>query len=95
MASVELTRAQLGGEALISAFVATRSRSKKCLLTLAESSAAAPSTAAFCGYRRYRGANGVIVRIYLATPAPADLRMTVTVYHEGAKRYGKPILYVG
>jgi hypothetical protein len=94
-ASIELTGRHILDRQIISAFVPTGSTSKKCLLTLAESNSAAPGATVFCAYRRYRGANGVIVRIYPSAPPPASVRMEVTIYQQDARRYGRPILYTG
>ena len=92
-ASIELTGRHILEKTLISAFVPTGSTSKKCLLTLAESNAASPGATVFCAHRRYRGANGIIVRIYLAVAPPPTVIMQATVHHDGANRYGRPILY--
>ena len=81
----------------LDAFVPTGSASALCLVTLSESNAffVGPSPA-ICVPRTFQGQKGIriIVIPYFAT-FPSDVTLSVTVYQQGAHRYGQPVLYTG
>lgn len=93
---IALTPAQVdpGNPLDIKAFIPTDSSSVICLVTLAETMNAPGPPTIFCGQRNYQGVNGIFV--HLNYPAPASnpaLLVNVTVYQEGAQRYGAPVFY--
>lgn len=95
-ARIALTKEQVDPSAPteIKAFIPTDSSSVVCLATLAEWTHAPGPPTLFCGQRNYQGANGIFVHIVYPTAAsdPALLAM-VSVYQEGAQRYGAPVFY--
>jgi hypothetical protein len=90
----------LEGNNVIRAFVPTHSKSVNCLTSLNEigTNIPLPGIVVFCGEREPSGFGnvpGVLVSIFFPqTPAP-DLVMSVTLYQQGARRYGTPVLCNG
>jgi len=90
----------LEGNNVIRAFVPTHSKSVNCLTSLNEigTNIPLPGIVMFCGEREPSGFGnvpGVLVSIFFPqTPAP-DLVMSVTLYQQGARRYGTPVLCNG
>ena len=79
----------------LSAFVETGSTSLNCLCTLRESNFAVFGTVLFCAPRGFEGKDGVFVHVFFPFPAPANLIHQITLYQEGAKGYGSPVLFPG
>jgi hypothetical protein len=84
----------------IRAFVPTGSQSNKCLLTLGEFNAPLFSPTGFlgawataCAPRQLNGQNGVLISIFPGAPFPTGLYVSLTVWHEGARRYGTPVFF--
>lgn len=90
----------LEGNNVIRAFVPTHSKSVNCLTSLNEigTNIPLPGIVMFCGEREPSGFGnvpGVLVSIFFPqTPAP-DLVVSVTLYQQGARRYGIPVLCNG
>jgi hypothetical protein len=81
-----------GTDSVIEAFVPTSSTSPKCLVTLGESGTiAAAGTTVFCGARNVGGQDYLYVHIFFNSSLPAQFDMTMTVFQEGARRYGEAI----
>ena len=79
----------------IRAFVPTGSKSVNCLVTFNESNNAVPGMVAFCGEREpaaFGSVPGVMVSVFFPQPVPPDLVLSVTLYQQGARRYGAPVL---
>jgi hypothetical protein len=79
----------------IRAFVPTGSKSVNCLVTFNESNNAVPGMVAFCGEREpaaFGGVPGMLVSVFFPQPVPPDLVLSVTLYQQGARRYGAPVL---
>jgi hypothetical protein len=79
----------------VRAFVPTDSLSPVCLVTLAESDSAVPGQTVYCGRRIVDGVAGVNLHIFYPDELPDQFLVTLTVYQDGAKRYGEPVLYTG
>jgi hypothetical protein len=80
---------------VIRAFVPTGSRSVNCLATLNESNNAVPGIVLFCGEREpaaFGEVPGMLVSVFFPTPVPPDLVLSVTLYQQGARKYGTPVL---
>jgi hypothetical protein len=90
----------LEGNNVIRAFVPTHSKSVNCLTSLNEigTNIPLPGIVVFCGEREpssFGNIPGVLVSVFFPqTPAP-DLVMSVTLYQQGARRYGTPVLCNG
>lgn len=101
--SLNLTSAQLDpleGNGVIRAFVPTESKSVNCLATLNEiqTNVFPTGITLFCGEREpsaFGGTPGVLVSVFFTQPAPPDLALSVTLYQQGARRYGAPVLCNG
>jgi hypothetical protein len=95
-ARIALTSAQVDPSSPleIKAFIATDSSSVICLTSLAETINAPGLPTVFCGQRNYLGVNGIFIHVFYPAPAsnPA-LLVSLTVYQEGAQRYGAPVFY--
>jgi hypothetical protein len=79
----------------VRAFIPTESSSLVCLVTLAESDSAVPGTTVYCGRRVVEGVAGVNIHIFYPDDLPDHFLVTLTLYQDGAKRYGEPVLYTG
>ena len=90
----------LEGNNVIRAFVPTHSKSVNCLTSLNEigTNIPLPGLVVFCGEREpssFGNVPGVLVSVFFPqTPAP-DLVMSVTLYQQGARRYGTPVFCNG
>jgi hypothetical protein len=76
------------------------SKSVNCLASMNEIGANGPLTgiALLCGEREpaaFGGVPGMLVSVFLPQPPPADFVMSVTLYQQGAKSYGPPVLCTG
>jgi hypothetical protein len=95
-AYVALNGAELNGSGNIRAFVPTDSTSPKCLVTLnEESNSVLAGLTVYCGSRNYLGVDGILISIFLPSPAPPNVYFALTVYQESAQRYGQPVFYPG
>jgi hypothetical protein len=96
--SLNFTNAQIDpamDNEVIRAFVPTGSRSVKCLTSLNESNNAVSGIVVFCGEREppaFGGTPGILVSVFFPTPVPPDLVLSLTLYQQGARRYGAPVL---
>ena len=96
--SLNFTNAQIDpsmNNQVIRAFVPTGSRSVNCLTSLNESNNAVAGTVVFCGEREppaFGGTPGVLVSVFFPGPVPPDLVLSLTLYQQGARRYGTPVL---
>jgi hypothetical protein len=101
--SLNFSAAQLDpleGNGVIRAFVPTGSKSVNCLATLNEirTNVFPTGLTVFCGEREpfaFGNVPGVLVSVFFTQPAPPDLALTVTLYQQGAKKYGAPVLCNG
>jgi hypothetical protein len=84
---------------LMRGFIATGSDSPNCLVTLAEMGGGAGLVfpgPVFCGPRTFEGQKGVIVSVFFpGQDAGSDFRISMTLYHEGARFYGPAVPYSG
>ena len=81
---------------VIRAFVPTGSKSVNCLTSLNESNNAVSGIVVFCGEREppaFGGTPGMLVSVFFPEPVPPDLVLSITLYQQGARRYGVPALY--
>lgn len=92
---VELTAAQVSALNLVDAFIPTRSANRKCLVTLAESNGPLAGRGVACVTRTFNGVEGVRIVVGYLTDLPSDFVLSLTVYQQGARRYGPPVLYTG
>jgi len=96
--SLNFTSAQLlDGNGVIRAFVPTGSNSVNCLATLNEiqTNVFPTGITLFCGEREpsaFGGTPGILVSVFFTQPAPPDLALSVTLYQQGARNYGAPVL---
>jgi hypothetical protein len=94
-----LTNAQVNPDEnnqVIRAFIPTGSMSPNCLATLNDTNNFAFGTVLFCGNRQPSGSRpGVLVSIFFPEPVVPDMTMTVTLYQQGAIKYGAPVLCTG
>jgi hypothetical protein len=98
--SLILTSAQLDpleGNGVVRAFVSTGSKSLNCLASLNEirTNVFPTGITLFCGEREpfaFGGVPGMLVSVFFTQPAPPDLAVSVTLYQQGAKKYGAPVL---
>lgn len=84
-----------GAAGWLRAFVPTGSESPLCLVSLGDSGQlyAGPVTL-LCIPRTFEGQQGVVVIIIPNNwTLPADLEVRVSVYQQGARHYGQPVLY--
>lgn len=101
--SLNLTSAQLDpleGNQVIRAFVPTGSKSVNCLATLNEIGTEIPITGMvlFCGEREpfaYGGVPGMLVSVFFPQPPGPNLVLSLTLYQQGARKYGTPALCNG
>jgi hypothetical protein len=97
-ASLTLTNAHVDpmeNNQVVRAFVPTGSKSANCLATLNETNNFAFGIVLFCGEREpaaLGGVPGVLVSAFFPQPVPAGFVLTVTLYQQGATRYGTPVL---
>lgn len=79
----------------VRAFIPTGSLSRNCIVSLAESNAAVPGISVFCGPREFEGKMGLLVSLFFPffVPSLDDFFITATVYQEGARSYGSPVVY--
>ena len=81
------------GGSVVFAFVPTESTSAKCLATLADSNFAQAGTTVHCVPRQPSGlGKGVALVIFYPSVTPPDFFVNVTILHEGARKYGAPVL---
>jgi hypothetical protein len=98
--SLNFTTAQMVDSQTVRAFVPTGSKSVNCLTTLNEMGTNFFPTGitVFCGEREpsaFGGVPGMLVSVFLPQPAPPDFVVSVTLYQQGAKKYGAPVLCTG
>jgi hypothetical protein len=95
-AQIFVTNSQLDpddGFQVLHAFVPTGSTNRNCLMTLGDTSFVALGTLSFCAPRNPAAfGEGVLISVFYPQPAPPDLTLSLTLYQEGAKRYGAPVL---
>ncbi len=95
--TVEITADELTSDrTVVRAFVPTGSSSPRCLATLSETNWPMPGISVFCAPRGFNGQAGIVVSAFLSQQIPEDLPnyvLLVTVYQEGAKEYGTPVLF--
>ena len=78
---------------VIRAFVPTGSVSPKCLATLGDSNFAQAGNVIYCVPRQPSGLGmGVVAVIFFPGMPPNDLVANITLFQEGALRYGTPVL---
>jgi hypothetical protein len=85
------------GNQVIRAFVPTGSKSVNCLTTMNEILTEIPLTgiAIFCGERQpaaFGNVPGMLVSVFFPQQPSSDLTLSVTLYQQGAKKYGAPVL---
>jgi hypothetical protein len=84
------------GGLTVRAFVPTGSLSRNCLATFSESpNFAVPGLTLFCGSRVFNGQKGLLIGIFPSQVIPTGLSLSLTIYQEGARGYGTPVLYTG
>ena len=101
--SLNFTNAQLDpleGDGVIRAFVPTGSKSVNCLTSLNEikTNVFPTGITIFCGEREpsaFNNTPGILVSVFFTQPAPPDLALSVTLYQQGARFYGAPVLCTG
>ncbi len=99
--SLNFTTAQIDpteNNQVVRAFVPTGSKSVNCLATLNETNNVQFGTVLFCGEREpsaFGNVPGVLVSVFFPQPVTPDFVMSVTLYQQGAKRYGAPVLCNG
>jgi hypothetical protein len=94
-AQVFLTNAQIDPNfpSSIRAFVRTGSLSANCLTTMGDTSFVATGTIVFCAPREPAGlGKGVLVSVFYPQPPSEGLTLTMTLWQQGAKGYGAPVL---
>ncbi len=84
---------------LMRGFIATGSDSPNCLVTLAEMGGGTGLVfpgPVFCGPRTFQRQKGVMVSVFFpGQDAGSDFRISLTLYHEGARFYGQAVPYSG
>ena len=96
--SLNFTTAQMVDSQTVRAFVPTGSKSVKCLATFNETNNVQAGTSLFCGEREpaaFRSTPGMLVSVFFSQPVTPDFVMSVTLYQQGAKSYGAPVLCTG
>jgi len=99
--SLNFTTAQVNpneSNQVVRAFVPTGSKSVNCLATLNETNIFPLPNALFCGEREpaaFGGVPGMLVSVFLPQPVSPDFVLSVTLYQQGAKSYGTPVLCTG
>jgi hypothetical protein len=98
--SLNLTTDQMVDSSTVRAFVPTGSKSGNCLTSLHEINTNFYPTGitVFCAEREpsaFGGVPGILVSVFLPQPAPPDFAVSVTLYQQGAKSYGNPVLCSG
>ena len=83
------------GGLTVRAFVPTGSLSPNCLTSFSESNFAIPGLTLFCGVRVFNGQKGLLISVFPPQVIPTGLILSLTVYQEGARGYGAPVLYTG
>ena len=88
------------GNQVIRAFVPTGSKSVNCLATMNEILTNQPLTGIvlFCGEREpfgFGGTPGMLVSVFFPQPPPQELQLSLTLYQQGARSYGAPVLCTG
>lgn len=83
------------GGLTVRAFVPTDSLSPNCLTTFSESNFAVPGLTLFCGSRVFNGQKGLLISVFPPQVIPTGLVLSLTVYQQGARGYGSPVLYTG
>jgi hypothetical protein len=98
--SLNFTYAQVDqseGGMVVRAFVPTGSKSGNCLASLNEirSNSWPAGVSIYCAEREpvgFGGVAGILVSVFFSQPAPTDFAVSVTLYQQGAKQYGTPVL---
>lgn len=94
-ASVTLTNANVlpSNAGLVQVFIPTRSQSAKCLITLNDTTLVALGTQAFCAVRQSSIlGSGIVITIDYFQVVPANYATYLTLWQEGARFYGTPVL---
>jgi hypothetical protein len=98
--SLNFTTAQINSlesNQVVRAFVPTGSTSVNCLVSLNEQNSTS-FPVVFCGERNpsaFGSVPGVLVSVFYPEPVPPDFVLSVTLYQQGAKKYGAPVLCNG
>lgn len=87
----------LEGYQVIRAFIPTGSKSVNCLATMNEILTNQPlnGIVLFCGEREpfgFGGTPGILVSVFFPQPPPQELQLSITLYQQGARSYGAPVL---
>jgi hypothetical protein len=93
--SLNFTTAQMVDSQTVRAFVPTGSKGSKCLATFNETNNVQAGTSLFCGEREpaaFGSTPGMLVSVFFSQPVTPDFVMSVTLYQDGAKTYGAPVL---
>jgi len=98
---VNVARIQLTGDEVspgarneLKAFVRTDSTSVNCLVTLAETNfLPIGGTTVYCGQRTYKDTQGIFIHLFLPSPVPTDVLISLTVYQDGAQQYAVPVYF--
>ncbi len=96
--SLNFTTAQMVDSQTVRAFVPTGSKSVNCLAAFNETNNVQSGTSLFCGEREpaaFGGTPGMLVSVFFSQPVTPDFVMSVTLYQQGAKSYGAPVLCTG
>lgn len=99
--SLNFTAAQADpdeGNQVIRAFIPTGSKSVNCLATLNETNVFPVPNALFCGEREpavFGGTPGMLISVFLPQPVTPDFVLSVTLWQQGARSYGAPVLCAG
>jgi hypothetical protein len=88
------------GNQVIRAFIPTGSKSVNCLATMNEILTDQPlnGIVLFCGEREpfaFGNTPGMLVSIFFPQPPPQELELSITLYQQGARSYGAPVLCTG
>jgi hypothetical protein len=96
--SLNFTTAQMVDSQTVRAFVPTGSKSVNCLATFNETNNVQAGTILACGEREpvaFRSVPGMLITVVFPQPVTPDFVMSVTLYQQGAKSYGPPVLCTG
>jgi len=89
---VIVTQAHVSTSTEIRAFVPTGTLNEHCLVTLAESTFPVAGMTVFCAPREPAElGKGVLISIFHPVELPAEFLHVLTIFQEGALRYGAPV----
>lgn len=96
LTSINLTNAQVLPDApsLVRAFIPTGSGSVKCLVSMNETTFVESGAQLFCGQRTSPTYGpGILITInYFSQPVPPEYGTSLTIWQQGARYYGNPIM---